>query len=475
MRTLSCLAIIFLVTFCHATQVPPQAEPTPAPTLRLDIILEGPWLLYEDQTTLAGKSVLVAIAPLPDKDSHAFHYPLVRTGDGHAIKNSGVYCLYFDTKCGRDGDFTLNNDGYSVVALLKANAKPTWYKGNAKPIWKWPALSSQAMILLLPMPDSYSNEEAWPMQFGAKFDDKGKYYKPYDGWNHSIGVQLHYANGPRRIDIATCALGNTEPQSVNCAAPDPQHMLYNTGTLRVDMRAPDPDWLERLYDYCDFHVRHTYSKMLSLVDGSNPDIQVIDPAIGIDQDGKAAFDDGKKGCLFWDDQNPTHIKLHKPYNEPGSEGSKLSDLVKKVIDGLRGLAKYQGKIDLYRNDKLHGFFSDDVFIEANSLAQQIGESSINLSDNLPRLSQLTMIRSLVLQVFNQTETLNNQLEMDNIKQCQHYKGHCDIDEGNTGENVKKQLAKELNDLQDTALVLLDETPSKDGKDCRAPIMLVQVQ
>src|ERR1700685_3802073 len=66
---------------------------------RLDIILEGPWILYQDKqfNDNGGKfPVLVAIAPAmgaitgADDQVH-YHVPQITTGDGYFILKNDIY------------------------------------------------------------------------------------------------------------------------------------------------------------------------------------------------------------------------------------------------------------------------------------------------------------------------------------------------------------------------------------------------
>src|ERR1700735_4173935 len=170
---------------------------------RLDIALEGPWILYEDQNLFAGVTVLVALAPgVPEQTKpHVFHRPTVATGDGYGIPGSGVYCLIFDKRCGRKGPPRLVSDGYPATMPLSV-------KVTTPAKWNWASTNQKksGTALILPMPDSYSNNGAWPMRFGMRFDSTGNKYVEVGGPRHSIGIQLHYSVGPTVLDLVSCAV-----------------------------------------------------------------------------------------------------------------------------------------------------------------------------------------------------------------------------------------------------------------------------
>src|SRR5271157_1681167 len=166
---------------------------------RLDIALEGPWILYEDsQFDDHGKKVpaLIAIAPIgatveslkPDDYAH-HHSPQLSTGDGFYIqkpflKKAHIFCLTFDGKCAPEGPESLSSDSYPPSRLLKL----TRISGSGA--WDWVTASKMQAVLILPMPDSFSNDGTWNMRFGPKGDE-----------THSIGLHLHYANGPEKFSL----------------------------------------------------------------------------------------------------------------------------------------------------------------------------------------------------------------------------------------------------------------------------------
>src|SRR5437870_1767362 len=103
MKTRSCVAICLLAAVCCSCV-------TSAQTYNLDVALEGPWILYQEQH-FKGKNnqdvaVLVAIAPtgatastISHRDKIHHHTPQMSTGDGYYVPAPGIYCLQFNDDC----------------------------------------------------------------------------------------------------------------------------------------------------------------------------------------------------------------------------------------------------------------------------------------------------------------------------------------------------------------------------------------
>ena len=84
---------------------------------RLDLILEGPWILYTDSTLISGQTVLVAMTP-PQPTAYAHKPPYITGGYGAPFPSTGVFCLGFETTCapGR-GVNDLSSDTYPRRAV----------------------------------------------------------------------------------------------------------------------------------------------------------------------------------------------------------------------------------------------------------------------------------------------------------------------------------------------------------------------
>src|SRR5580658_5572641 len=119
----------WIITACFAVFILGTAATSATAQTRLDIILEGPWIVYTDKT-LAAWPVLVAISAggvSNDNDGTYFHTIHVTAGDGYPIESPGVYCLTFDLVCGKQGATALDPDGYPKKILpLSVTAPANW-------------------------------------------------------------------------------------------------------------------------------------------------------------------------------------------------------------------------------------------------------------------------------------------------------------------------------------------------------------
>jgi hypothetical protein len=407
---------------------------------RLDITLEGPWILYTDNT-LAKWPVLVAISPggvSKDGDDTYFHTMSVTAGDGYPVQHPGVYCLRFDTVCGAQGTPSLSSDHYpSTLTPLPVSAPASW---DWQSKWTSP---DYATAFILPMPTSYSTDGTWYMRFGAQFDASGMTYLKRE--RHSIGVQLHYDTGPNSFTLQQCATPVALGKCTDLAGTG----LVNTGTLSIAMKSPDSN------NACDPHVRRAYPKMLSLVGANyNATVAVIDSAIGSDASGNPVYDkDGgiNYGCLDNDIQGGTNTMA--TMSEMGQSWDKQLVAISQFI------AEY--------TDPTNPNAKDPKLADKGLLLSQIkgatGEGKLNRS--FPRFSQLTLIETLLSESESRAEALL--LEASKSHQAQ----------------TSKTKGQPLNaaDAQLTLAQLLSlekgffdaNPPTKNGNDCKAPIMVVQ--
>lgn len=248
---------------------------------KLDITLEGPWILYEDDHTFgdAHSPTHVIIAMSPGGTVHA-PPTFSEGGDGTQIQ-PGISCVAFDNKCLLPSSKSLDYDSYPPPAHLKVHLKQgrNWYD-NSK--------TTGAVYLILPMSDSYSNDGAEYMRFGTSF---GSYGTPE---RHSIGTQFHYNTGPSTVNLGHCDPNGTP--AIVCTNPASKG-YDNTGTLRITMKAPEG------MEYCSYHVRDAYPHMLLLLDDTsllgghnrNQDWAYIDLPDESDVYGS---------CLYCDPQGP---------------------------------------------------------------------------------------------------------------------------------------------------------------------------
>lgn len=472
MKTLSIIAALFVSIVCLAAQAQQQSVPAPTPTptptpTNLDIILEGPWILYIEHKLFSPGAVLIALSPdVSDQSrSHIFHYPYISMGDGYPFKGD-IFCLLLNGKCGSiNNNQTLRNDGYDTAVPLSVSATQTWD-------WRYAVTHYGSTALILPMPDTYSNDETWPMRFGSSFDSGGNgYNEQHDTPKHSIGVMLHYTSGISYADIYRCDFSQQTALN-NCALNIVMgHQLNNTGTLRIVMKAPDDSG----NDVCDLHVRSIYPQMLRLVDGDNGLIKVIDPARSITAEGKGSYDDNTvPTCLDKDKaiqgslppaNNPYKLHGQRSIVSPNNAHNivlnlYLSDQLMRIVGSLRAIPTIP-KEDASLPDNIKNIINKSAANITNH-ADDIDKASTALQGKaLPRMSQLLLIK-LALQASQKTIRKLN-IDIEQAKQE-------DIDkEKNLSIDNLLELVRKIKKNQAKAAA---DVPTKDGKDCRAPIMLV---
>jgi hypothetical protein len=424
---------------------------------RLDIMLEGPWILYtyHDNSFENGNTVLIAITPggVVDDDAGAgpkyFHSISVRTGDGYYIVLPGIYCLTFDSHCSRAGITTLDPDGYPAAA--------TPVNVQAPPSWAWMSLYRSptfATALILPMPDSYSTDGAWPMHFAPVFDINQNGYADSGTPKHSIAIQLHYSAGASTFGLLNC---NNLPSCQN--ATDVAHtMLQNTGTLRIVMKSPEND------DVCDPHVRHAYPMMIGLLGkDKNKAIKVIDPARGIDDNGNAVYtDNAANNCLQNEDQNPHSTSgaaspSHRPFtfNADNTFSVQIGGILKSINEIGENASAAQKKRLLLPN------ISDDI-----------KRTAAKLDNQFPRISQMARIDDLLKLSRAKIRLVEAQFSAKIHSNGLASRGKV-ADQKKGPEAVESNFLNLLDNTNIQIKKFLDSSPTKSGNDCRAPILLAQ--
>jgi hypothetical protein len=394
---------------------------------RLDIVLEGPWILYQDTQFLDGTKkvpVLIAMAPgvVDDTQLWGHHTPTFSAGDG-TLFDPGVYCIGFDKNCDpHRPKISLSTDGYPGSQLLGVAVPAGW-------AWSTTAFRSDGTYLILPMPDSYSNDGVYPMRFSKTFhptNDNEYVYKTV-----SIGVELHYDTGPKTLYLTPCQKRDPAPNTTHCSQATTS--LVNTGTLSITMKAPDND------NACDPHVRYAYPHMLHLLDPSsiskqknfNQPFGYIDPARGIDKSGNPNYSDPP---LPSDDNCFKNDYQQLP---DGQQPAMQAMLANQVLDTQ--LNTILGELD-------HLHLTVDQKTKYPLLSDEIQVEFSRLDLTFPRMSQLLRIKQLLRLTASEAQELSQTLD---------------------------SKATDLRTLAKSAKDLSEALPTKDGKDCRAPIMLVQ--
>lgn len=398
----------------------------------MDITLEGPWILYEDHTFASNTTVLVAFAPGgPGKFAHK--PPTFSTGTGFPIERTGTYCVGFDQACAVDrGVKSLSHADYPQNA-----PEPLPVRSAAN--WKWYEHRDRyATYIILPMPDSYSDDETYKMSFRQKFAT----HDTSNEQEHSIGIQLHYnssATGPATFDLLDC--GNSPTSPADCK--NLVGSQNNSGTLRITMKAP----ASIAEDPCDYHVRSVYPQMLKLIDPTNTynlDKAVIDIPVGIDNAGKGVYD---SKCYICDEQSQDTSQCQI------SLKASFTPMVMDLAGELRSLVQIFDKFEHKKELKVD---------ELNSLAEDLHPN------RFPTFPQLELLAILLSQSMDQ---LSRDLVLQAAKEASEpHASRSDVNQENvSSDKLKDALSRE----QKLSAYAISLDATKDGKDCRAPIMLLR--
>jgi hypothetical protein len=389
-----------------------------------DIKLEGPWILYVD-TTLASWPLLVAVSPggvVNENDDTYFHTMSMSAGDGYAIDSPGVYCLTFGAVCGKQGSKLLAMGNYPHKVLPLGVKKPA--------SWDWPSKSASpyyATTFILPMPKSYSTDGGWHMKFATKFDSGGKGYSKSE--QHSIGVQLHYDNGPDYFALTNCPISNFKFGDCKVMPPMNNSVIQNTGTLSIVMKSPDNR------NACDPHVRRAYPKMLELLGpGTNPDKAVIDLAKGSKSPGTPIYDTDQDlyRCLDHDIQGG---------GSAAATPMMMSEPTQTWQSQLHSIASFYNNPD----------HPDPRLVDKDLLLIDIKAAIDGLDSKLPRISQLTLIEQLVRMSEARAEAILLKVDKKALD--------C------------KDAKSDLEQLGCVEKQYYANPPTKSGNDCKAPIMV----
>jgi hypothetical protein len=150
--------------------------------------------------------------------------------------------------------------------------------------------------VILPMPDFYHSDGTWPMRFHSDHTLNVS----VDPVNYTVGLILHYSEATARLRLYSCTPKSQTAISVtdcpNEAQDGQNHLIEvtNTGTLRLQMRAPDTT------DDCDHHVRYAFHQMLKLLDPNYtdyPKYRYIEPAQGMNINDSGVFETSGDDCF----------------------------------------------------------------------------------------------------------------------------------------------------------------------------------
>lgn len=417
---------------------------------QLDIALEGPWILYQD-LHFSGKNnkqipVLVAIAPLSATmnsaalDIQHHHVPQISTGEGYYVGDKGIYCLDFDGQCAPKGASSLSDGhGYPPGHLLQVPSGST--------PWLWPQKSSGNVAIVLPMPNFYSNDGLWQVRFRKTYDIKASDVT-YSDATTSIGIVLHYTKGPAVLRLFSCDAATPAAKNCTMQVKDKDGndvMARNTGMLRLQMRAPDTD------SVCDHHVRFAYHQMFTLFGNpsSNQDYAYIEPANGIkiasDGTSSGQYEDegtGHHDCFDSDQNAQDQGTLMRP---PFDQASPTGDLNGQGKPAGQEETTFDGALQDLRNLSKHDS-------ESHSLQRAVD----NVQEASEERDKLSGIRKISLDRNFEAHLSDAIALIDAFKNEKHL----------TPDDLTTLLKVET-----FLRILADGT--KNGADCRAPLVLVQ--
>jgi hypothetical protein len=445
MKTRLVVTVWLGVVMCAIASISAWAD---APSL--DITVDGPWIVYAKATfhNKDGKDAPVIVLMAPATASTMMKWPHLpptfNEGDGYRIDPSHIFCLGFDGECAplrKGAKFT--TIGYPAGELLNVNVPINW-------VWYTDSYDNYGTYLVLPMPDSYSNDGSWYMRFGSDFSADGHTYTYYPK-APSIGIQLHYTSGATTLSLFQCQHdGGTRPSYEECDKDNVKLHgdLPNTGTVHITMKNRNFD------NACDPHVREAYPMMLKLLDKTplegptstnvNKNIAYIDPAIDRLRDGTVKYDDNSDGGPKCRDGNNDPQKPTSQSRElAASENKKVRAEAMTLDDGANETTeKLVNQINVIakslKTDPKYTPYSTEL------LSSAITTAASELDPNFPTISQLSEMAQLLRSSAAAAERI--------------------------GES--KHLEDLLN-LGNREMVVADDSATKDGKDCKAPIMLVQ--
>jgi hypothetical protein len=453
MKNCSLIILLVITCWCLSPSVFAQYK-------SMDIALEGPWILYEEQqfkskatdSTPVYVSVLIAVSPLGaaanqvgHHDSKHHHVPQMSTGEGYYIKKKGIFCLTFGNTCypQANGQSLIPDAGYPNNGYILQE----YYGAPGDKTWPWQTQGATNTVLILPMPDSYHNDGVWPFRFR-------KYYElassPTSEQNASIGIVLHYSKGLGTVSLYECDLN--QPSSDNCTKPvlDPnnnQVSLTNTGTLRLQMRAPDNE------DACDHHVRRGYHEMFTIFSSPrNQDYAFIEPARGIYANGSIEFESANDHpCWTRDKKQHDQDRVSKDELPAPAPGNKTI-VTFPNIDPMNWSPTYVGLLTRLR-DQINELVVRKGGLQILDTARKDITDAINIAQSpFPRLSDMRRVDSLPNDAANSIEAvLSNK-------------------ENGIGVRVRAKLLLIAKGLRSRVA----SGPGKNGADCRAPMVLLRL-
>jgi hypothetical protein len=439
---------------------------------RFDISIEGPWILYELKQFDGTNSMLVAIAP----NIPGHNFPVFTTGDGASMP-TGIFCVAF-VGTGYTGTCSTNGKAYPAPGSYPSfQPLPVKVFGSTVP---WDNVSSSATALILPMPDSISSDGIDP-----SITLRNSFSLPTGTQTPSlIGVQLHYDQGPPQFNLLKCGVpASAIPNQTNCSSlPKPILTQDNSGTLRIAVKAMEHSPAD---DPCDYHVRIAHHARLVFLDptslqlGTNrnqsiaylehstdsPDCRACDPQ----QDLIPSFCElgmrhglaqvtGRPPLLYSSQEQPERF-LNIPFSDLGAQLEGLDTLVDKLNAILIFVDDFHVHREDHTRDNTRTKGSDST-TSATSSCPSISDLAANLKEKLPTFSQLKCVE---LDLGTETKRLESSRCKDQASQT--------AGTINLGcDDARSSALIQLRGLSDEVVRALNSGTS--GKDCRAPIMMI---
>jgi hypothetical protein len=414
---------------------------------QLDIALEGPWILLTDK--MDGNNILIAVAPVDatdtdpiDEEGHFHHPPQLSSGNGFYLptpsaSSPGIFCLAFDRCAPKAGSTFTYDPSYPPEQIL------TLTGNNANKQWR--SYGANNDVVILPMPNFYHADGIWAFQF---HDANHKVAVSYGPYTYTIGLTLHYSSVPvSKLKLFSCPTTVSSVTDCKNQTQDDQGNLIvvtNTGTIRLQMRAPDTT------DDCDHHVRYGFHQMLKLLDpnyANYKNYRYIEPAQGMDPTDNGIFETSAKDHPCFDndsddqDDNTFTAAFHHAVAaqaNPANGTNPFTNALDKVD------AQWPAK-DPKLDDKQEFRAARNTFKQALAFKGSL------------RISDVTRMGALAALSANQIGVLIAELQ---LQSAQSKERDAQIDEICKLEKLKKALN-----------AFADGT--KNGADCRAAQVLVQ--
>lgn len=395
----------------------------------LDVALEGPWIYYEDSMFIdgTGKNINVLVLMAPWVPGHGD--PIFSTGHGFNF-HYGVYCVGFDDKfCAQSVVNTahLTSGPYPPLQFVHVKSQASWH-------W-YSDIKPNAWYVILPMPDSASNDGVDNMTLDHKFASYTNGERA-----QSIGIHLHYTDGPKKLKLYECTPSNID----SCPNPQSRGDQDNSGTLRIAIKAPEET--AEPAKHCDHHVRAAYHNMVLLLDK-----KPLESGANTNQD-KAYIDlpqeNGKydAGCYICDPQNPIPICFQMHLDAPAPLID-MNKALESIVHDLEGLKRNDGRLHL----------------------SELRAESESLKGQFPRFSQLPRIEELLNLSINGIHALYLELSTNADAKNKHSSEEPGVREASLLVKLQAIEAEEA----ELGLYVSRTRSANSGKDCRAAQMLIK--